>query len=64
MDFMQSDIKTRAECLRVDGGATKNDFLMQFQADIPGCPVERPRITEMAALVAVNLAGLGVGFWS
>jgi glycerol kinase len=64
MDAMQSDIGRPPECLRVDGGASKNDFLMQFQSDVLGCPVERPRITEMAALGAAYLAGLGVGFWS
>ena len=47
----------------MDGGATQSDFLMQFQADILGIPVERPVITEMAALGAAYLAGLGVGFW-
>jgi glycerol kinase len=63
MDAMEADRGRPPECLRVDGGATKNDFLMQFQADILGYPVERPRITEMASLGAAYLAGLGVGFW-
>jgi glycerol kinase len=49
--------------LRVDGGATASDFLMQFQADILGIPIEKPLITEMTALGAAYLAGLGVGFW-
>jgi len=59
----------RAECgldlceLRVDGGACANNFLMQFQADILGVPVERPQIIETTALGAAYLAGLAVGFW-
>jgi glycerol kinase len=64
MDAMENDIGKPTECLRVDGGATKNNFLMQLQADILGYRVERPRITEMAALGASYLAGLGIGFWS
>jgi glycerol kinase len=54
------DLKT----LRVDGGAIKNNFLAQFQADILGVPVERPKVTETTALGAAYLAGLAVGFWS
>jgi len=50
--------------LRVDGGAAANDFLMQFQADILGVPVDRPKIVETTAMGAAFLAGLGVGFWS
>jgi len=49
--------------LRVDGGACANNFLMQFQADILGVPVERPEIIETTALGAAYLAGLSVGFW-
>jgi glycerol kinase len=49
--------------LRVDGGATANDLLMQFQADVLGVPVVRPKITETTALGAAYLAGLAVGFW-
>jgi len=49
--------------LRVDGGACANNFLMQFQADILGIPVERPEIIETTALGAAYLAGLAVGFW-
>jgi glycerol kinase len=49
--------------LRVDGGATKSNFLMQFQSDILGIPVILPKVTEMAALGAAYFAGLGVGFW-
>ncbi len=49
--------------LRVDGGACANNFLMQFQADILGVPVERPEVIETTALGAAYLAGLAVGFW-
>jgi glycerol kinase len=49
--------------LRVDGGACANNFLMQFQADILGVPVERPEIIETTAMGAAYLAGLAVGFW-
>ena len=50
--------------LRVDGGATGNDFLMQFQADILGVPIVRPADTETTALGAAYLAGLSAGVWS
>jgi glycerol kinase len=60
---MEADCGKAPGSLRVDGGATKSDFLMQFQADILGLTVERPVITEMASLGACYLAGLGVGFW-
>lgn len=60
---MEADSDCPANSLRVDGGATKSNFLMQFQADILGIPVERPVITEMASLGACYLAGLGIGFW-
>ena len=49
--------------LRVDGGACANNFLMQFQSDIMGIPVERPEIIETTAMGAAYLAGLAVGFW-
>jgi len=49
--------------LRVDGGAAANDFLMQFQADILGVPVDRPHVVETTAMGAAFLAGLGSGFW-
>ncbi|MBX9717473.1 MAG: glycerol kinase, partial [Microbacteriaceae bacterium] len=48
----------------VDGGMTGNELLMQFQADILGIPVVRPRIIETTALGAAYAAGLAVGFWS
>lgn len=50
--------------LKVDGGAVVNDFLMQFQADVLGVPVTRPRVTETTALGAAFLAGLAVGYWT
>ena len=49
--------------LKVDGGMTVNNLLMQFQADILGVPVVRPKITETTALGAAYAAGLAVGFW-
>jgi glycerol kinase len=63
LSVMQRDARALIE-LRVDGGATANDLLMQFQADVLGVPVVRPRITETTALGAAYLAGLGVAFWS
>jgi glycerol kinase len=60
---MESDSGIRLKELRVDGGATRNDALMQFQADVLGVPVVRPRIHETTALGAAYLAGLGVGYW-
>lgn len=50
--------------LRVDGGAARNNLLMQMQADLLGVPVERPRVTETTALGAAYLAGLATGFWA
>jgi len=52
------------DCLRVDGGATANEWLVQFQADVLGVPVERPSILETTALGAAGLAGLAGGVWS
>lgn len=63
IDSMSLDSGVSAKSLRVDGGATKSDFLLQFQADVLGIPVELPAVTEMAGLGAAYLAGLGVGFW-
>ncbi len=60
---MQSDAKIRLKELRVDGGACANNLLMQFQADLLGVPVVRPRVSETTALGAAYLAGLAVGFW-
>jgi glycerol kinase len=50
--------------LRVDGGAAANNFLMQFQADLLGVTVDRPRLVETTAAGSAFLAGLAVGFWS
>ena len=61
---MQEDSGIRLAALRADGGASANDFLMQFQADVIGAPVLRPACTETTALGAAYLAGLAVGFWS
>jgi len=63
VDAMVSDSGVIPDTLRVDGGATKSDFLMQFQADLLGIPVERPSVSEMAARGAAYLAGLATGFW-
>lgn len=63
LDAMQSDSKLKIKALRVDGGAAKNDLLMQFQADILGVPVVRPKAFEATALGAGYLAGMAVGFW-
>jgi glycerol kinase len=63
LDAMQADAGTRLPELRVDGGASRNDLLMQFQSDLIGAPVVRPQVTETTALGAAYLAGLAVGFW-
>jgi glycerol kinase len=63
LDAMQQDSGIRIEQLRVDGGACANNLLMQFQSDILGAPVVRPKIIETTALGAAFLAGLAVGFW-
>src|SRR5207302_9109261 len=60
---MQEDSGVPIKELRVDGGAARNDTLLQFQADLLGIPVVRPAITETTALGAAFLAGLAVGFW-
>jgi glycerol kinase len=64
VECVRADSGLELDVLRVDGGAAQNDFLMQFQADLLGAPVERPRVLEVTALGAALLAGLGVGFWS
>lgn len=60
---MEADTGTRVEQLAVDGGAVANGFLMQFQADILGIPVRRPRNIESTSFGAACLAGLGAGVW-
>ncbi|HET7697116.1 MAG TPA: glycerol kinase GlpK [Vicinamibacterales bacterium] len=63
LDAMVQDSGVRLEVLKVDGGATVNDTLMQLQADILGVPVVRPVVAETTALGAAYAAGLAVGFW-
>jgi glycerol kinase len=60
---MEDDSGIQLQTLKVDGGAVANNFLMQFQADMLGVPVDRPTATETTALGAAFLAGLAVGFW-
>ncbi|HIG46703.1 MAG TPA: glycerol kinase, partial [candidate division Zixibacteria bacterium] len=63
VETMTKDTQIPIDSLRVDGGASANEFLMQFQADILQVPVDRPVATESTARGAAYLAGLGVGFW-
>lgn len=64
LDAMERDSGVKLAALNVDGGATVNDFLMQFQADILNCPVSRAAMQESTALGAALLAGLACGFWT
>jgi glycerol kinase len=64
VECLQRDAAISLAALRVDGGAAANDFLMQFQADVLGKPVERPAQLEVTALGAALLAGLATGFWT
>jgi glycerol kinase len=63
LDAMQSDTGKKMKELRVDGGMTHSELLMQFQADVLGIPVVRPAVTETTALGAAYLAGIAVGYW-
>lgn len=63
LNAMQADAGTPIAELRVDGGVTANDLLMQFQADLLNCEVIRPEVTEVTAIGAAYLAGLATGFW-
>ncbi|MDX2304572.1 MAG: glycerol kinase GlpK [Microscillaceae bacterium] len=63
LEAMNADTQIPPAELRVDGGAVSNNFLMQFQADILGLPVVRPKILETTALGAAYFAGLAVGYW-
>jgi len=63
LEAMQEDSGIQLQELRVDGGAVENNFLMQFQSDILGVPVHRPKTIETTALGAAYLAGLAVDFW-
>ncbi|MGO8758087.1 MAG: glycerol kinase GlpK [Terracidiphilus sp.] len=64
LEAVHSETGAGLTALRVDGGAAVNDLLMQFQADVLGVPVVRPRVTETTALGAAYLAGLATGFWA
>jgi glycerol kinase len=64
LEAMQADSGITLAALKVDGGAVKNNLLMQFQSDILGVPVDRPVVQETTALGAAFLAGLAVGFWA
>jgi glycerol kinase len=64
LDAMQRDSNQSLAQLKVDGGASRNDLLMQFQADLLGVAVRRPVVAETTALGAAYLAGLAVGYWS
>jgi glycerol kinase len=63
LSAMEADSLITLKTLRVDGGAVKNNFLMEFQSDILNVPVERPKVSETTALGAAYLAGLAVGYW-
>ena len=63
LEAMENETEAPLAALRVDGGAAVNDLLMQFQANVLGVPVVRPRVTETTALGAAYLAGLAKGFW-
>ncbi len=64
VDCMRRDAELPIRELKVDGGASRNNLMMQFQSDILNCKVYRPRVTETTALGAAYLAGLAVGYWS
>ena len=61
---MEADSGIKLSALKVDGGASANNFLMQFQSDILNTEVRRPRCVETTAMGAAYLAGLAVGYWS
>jgi glycerol kinase len=63
VEMMTDDAALEAGALRVDGGASANDWLMQFLADVLGAPVERPDMVETTALGAAGLAGITLGVW-
>ena len=63
IETINEDFDISIQKLRVDGGACQNDFLMQFQADILGIPVERPKLIETTGMGAAGIAGITVGFW-
>jgi glycerol kinase len=61
---MQKDLGKPLECLNVDGGAAANGLMMQFQADLLGCRLRRPKYLETTSLGAIFAAGLGAGIWT
>ena len=63
IDAMRADANLNLSALKVDGGASANNFLMQFQADMMDVPVKRPQCVESTAIGAAYLAGLAVGYW-
>lgn len=63
IDAMRADAGIELKSLKVDGGASANNFLMQFQADMINVPVKRPECVETTAMGAAYLAGLAVGYW-
>lgn len=64
IDAMRADAGVELKALKVDGGASANNFLMQFQADMINAPVKRPGCVETTAMGAAYLAGLAVGYWT
>src|SRR5262249_26358033 len=63
-EVMQKDLGKKIRELKVDGGACQNNFLMQFQADILGCRITRPKVVESTAQGAAFLAGVTIGLWT
>ena len=63
IDAMTEDLGGSLAALKVDGGASANNFLMQFQSDVLGCEVKRPQCIETTSLGAAYLAGLATGYW-
>ena len=61
---MEKDAGVKLAELKVDGGASRNNLLMQFQSDVLGADVVRPKVTETTGMGAAYLAGLAVGFWA
>jgi glycerol kinase len=64
IDAMNADSRVPLKALKVDGGMVHDELLMQFQADVLGVPLIRPKVAETTALGAAYAAGLAVGFWS
>ena len=63
LDCIEADLGSRIMAVRADGGASRNDFLMEFQADISGLKVLRPECTESTVMGAVYMCGMGLGVW-